>query len=850
MIKYFAAFISLLMAVSTVPVSATDWYFSAEPGAVQGSASPSVVKGQGPGSPLAGMESLNSKLAAAQPGDRFFLKRGDRFVGAVRCSARGDRRAPIIISAYGEGPNPLVTDLTRVSAWTKVGINVWTTRLVIPPNQGNYEPSMLLKAGQQIPKGRYPNANAPWGGFLVIGKHEGKTRIIPPGLPASPSWEGADVIMRSNNWVLDRLRVKSHANGVLTFSSESSYEPGDAYGFFIQNHPATLDQEGEWCHDRAKGEILLYSAGDPNQTVYEYASRQILVDLRNSTGISLEGLDFAGSNTCMVMLDGSTAVSISGCGFRLAGRNAIFGEGFFQDFTFCANVIMDTQNNAIQFERARNITLVDNQIIRTALVPGMGGHGDGQYGAIRVDADGLLIEGNRVESTGYMPIYFKGNDVMVRHNVVDTYGTVKDDVGGIYTWSDGRRTFRNQVVAQNMVRNGKGAPEGKPGTERNLVEGIYLDDRTADVRVENNIVYAIADAGVYIHNAHDLLVRDNIFFNNGVGMLFSHDGVALEHAIRNVKMAGNFVFAASANQEMVRIGTWVDGDEPGVEFTGNTYSSPFRKTAQFTISLNGKLPTVLDLSQWVSPSGRDPTGLSGKRFIDAARVEWTGTDMIKNGNFASGLSGWGWWSLYGKGMAESRQAVLPVNTPGSKASTTVPIARLFFSEASKKDNSNLSFWSLPYPSAAGKRYRLRFKARASMDGIKLAFLVRRNADPWNWVSDEVFFMLDREMRDYELVISPDKDEPNSRAEFNIYEKGMPDSVTISSACVELTAVELKEVQLSEIDPRAFYIFEPNFSAVESTITLQGDWIDVKQRPVSGNVTIAPYSAGIFLKADR
>jgi parallel beta-helix repeat protein len=847
--KRLTSFVFFLFTVSQFQVFALDWYFSTEQSAEQGSSSISGIKGQSPGFPLIGLEALNKKLEAAKSGDRFYLERGDRFTGAIRCPAKGDGTSPIIISAFGNGQNPVITDLVRVSKWTKIGTKLWITKLITQLNYKNFELSMLLEAGKQLPLGRYPNANASWGGFLVIGKHEGKTRILPPGLPDTPNWEGGEVVMRSNNWVLDRLRIKSHAAGTLTFTSESSYEPGDGYGFFIQNHQAALDTEGEWCHDRVKGEIVLYSDSDPNQKIYEYTSQPVLIDLKNSAYISLEGLDFMGGNECMVALDGSTGCSIRSCGFRLAGRNVVNGKAFIKDFTFAANTVADTQNNVITIELAKNVKLMDNQILRTALTAGMGKHGDDQYDVMWVDADNLTIERNRIEQSGYMPIYFKGNDVMVRHNIIDGYATVKDDVGGIYTWNDGRRIFRNRIVSQNLVCNGIGAPNGKPQTERILVEGIYMDDRVNDVRIENNIVYNISDAGVYIHNAHEVIVKDNIFFDNGVGMLFSHDGIAKEHDIRAVKIIGNIVFSANANQEMVRIGNWVDAIEPGIEFTGNIYSSPFRKTAQFSISLNGKLPSVFDLSQWIAPAGRDPSGIGGKRFIETTKVEWTGPDNIKNGNFTSGLFDWGWWSMYGKGKAESKQAIFTVEKAGDKTSTTVPVARLYFSEALKKDDSNLSFWSLPYQSTKGKQYRLRFKARSSIDGTKLSFLTRRNADPWNWVSDEVFYTLDREMRDYQLVFTPKNDEPNSRTEFNIYEKGMPVTENMADAYVEITAVELKEIKLGEIDPKTFYIFEPNFNGVEKEISLQGAWIDLRQKPVSGKVKIAPYSAGIFLKAE-
>ncbi len=819
---------------------AADWYFAE----AKGGASAQTQDGKTPATPLTGPASLNAKLAAARPGDRFFLKRGDRFVGSITLADKGISSAPILITGFGTGADPVITDLKRVPSWKSAGKNLWSAVVDVYQDPKTFDPSMMLVlSGRQLPLGRYPNADAPWGGFLPIGRHEGKWKIMPSGLPQGIDWTGAILVARENNWILDRLLVKSHVNGVLSFDSESSYEPRDDYGFFIQNHPAALDREGEWCFNRKTREILLYSERDPNKEIYEYPSGRVLVDARKSAYVSLEGVELVGSYECMVDLDESRGISLKNCAFRLAGRNVANGKAFLQDFTFSGNRVEDTQNNVIRFENAKNVVIENNTIRRTATVAGMGAHGDNQYTVIMAIADNLVIEGNRIENSGYQPVYFMGDDVLVKHNYISGYGTVKDDVAGIYTYSDGHRAFKDRVIVENLVRNGIGAPNGKPAGERLFAEGIYLDDRVNDVIVERNIVSGIANAGIYIHNANGISVKDNTVVDASIGLKFWHDMVAAEYPIRDVEVSGNVIFAARPGQTMVFIGNIVDDVEPGIEFNGNSYLIPFAKPGEgiFDIELKGRPPVLLNPVQWISSSGRDPEGtVSGKNYT-VKKTDWTGTDAIKSGSFENGLPDWGYWSMYGKGKVESSKLTVPAKTFST--------ARMFFQGASSKEYSNLAFWSQPYPVSREKTYRLRFKARAGVNGMRVSFLTRKNADPYTPVSEEVFFTLDGDLRDYELIFSPKADESNARAEFQIYETDAAGTGKIADAFVELTSVEMKEIRVSDIPPDAFYRFEPNFGESGREIDLQGPWLDAWSRPVTGRVKIAPYSAGVFLKAD-
>jgi hypothetical protein len=88
----------------------------------------------------------------------------------------------------------------------------------------------------------------------------------------------------------------------------------------------------------------------------------------------------------------------------------------------------------------------------------MGKSGDLTYQAIIATGHLSVIEYNRIDSTGYIPIRFESDSALVRYNVISNFLFVKDDGGGIYTWNNGPNAPENlgRVVSNNMISNGIG----------------------------------------------------------------------------------------------------------------------------------------------------------------------------------------------------------------------------------------------------------------------------------------------------------------------------------------------------------------------------------------------------------
>src|ERR1035437_955962 len=224
----------LIFLVHNAIASATYYYIS--------SSGNDTNNGLSSSTPWKTIAKVNSAFSNMKPGDRILFKRGDVFTGQITLTQSGSATAKITFDAYGVGNTPVIQGNIDIISWTRFNGNIWVADC---PQLGSTVTNFLINGkSQQI--GRYPNADATNKGYLTINSHVGNTQLTSTSLASSPNWTGAEAVVRSARWVLDRVPIQSHQGNVLIFSSSTTYDIKDNYGFFIQNHLNTLDQQGEW----------------------------------------------------------------------------------------------------------------------------------------------------------------------------------------------------------------------------------------------------------------------------------------------------------------------------------------------------------------------------------------------------------------------------------------------------------------------------------------------------------------------------------------------------------------------------------------------------------------------------
>ena len=530
-------------------------------------------------------------------GDSILLNRGDNWIERLSLASSGSAGNPIIVSVYGVGVRPVITGLQTVSL-TNVG-NIWSgiaTNAVANLNT-------VLVNGKIQAKGRYPNAAAANGGYLTF-QSGTQTSITSSSLTGTPSYAGKECVVRTAAWILDVVKVSSQSTSTLSFSTPLTYNPSSfgGTGFFFQNDSTFLDVQGEWSYDSATKKLCVYSATTP---VVQLSTIDTLVWLKKDY-ITFDNVSFQGANKAAFQLDTSRHITIQNCSINYSGTIAISGKkseyvsvlndtiqnslsnGIFLKSIYYNNLMIDTCNYA---------TISGNYIKNTGALAGMGMSNNGRYFGIYVIGRKPYIYNNRVDSTGYIPIFFNGDTSLVKNNFVSNFNFVKDDGGGIYTVIGAYipANYNNgSIIRKNIVINGFGALYGTSAGYHNS-PGIYLDNFCKNITIDSNTLYNCKDNALYIHESDSNNIRNNNVYN-GVGQVFYNLGSNTYISAGGNQIKNNAFYSASSSWYAIYRQS---GTNLGV-IDSNYYSRPSNESNN--LNLNG---TTYNLAGWQSATGKD-----------------------------------------------------------------------------------------------------------------------------------------------------------------------------------------------------------------------------------------------------
>lgn len=583
----------------SISASATNFYISTQ----SGNDNRTSAQAQDSSTPWKSIGKLNA-FNNLQPGDSVLFKRGEVFYGTLHVSKSGAAGRPIVYGAYGRGTDPVITGFNTVTEWTNLGGNIWESTSAI---SGLSTCNMVLVNGANTAMGRYPNT-----GYLTYQSYKANTSITSSAVNSSVvNWTGAEAVIKKQRWVIDRNLITGHSGNTLTCSG-GGYNGQNGWGFFIQNDSRTLDAPNEWYYNPLAKKIRIYSSGLPGNV--QVSAGDTLVAITYKNYITFDHITFTGANKYGMLIRSSASVTVQDCRFD-GCYNAITGQNYglpSAGFLLQNCVIDHTGNNAVQLPAEfNNAGILNNTIKNTAVVPGAGGSGDGTYGAIHCKSSRGMIRYNTLDSTGYNGISCFGDAMNVSNNTVSNFCLVKDDGGGIYT----QGASAGMVISYNTVVNGPGNGEGvaDPGSSR--AEGIYCDEPTSGIHILNNAVANVGFAGIYLHDSHDIELKNNTVYNNPVALFIKNDNAGT--SITNLDIKNNILFARTATQFALRA-TTLHNDVKGFgAIDSNYYARPIDDNLVFFVQSNGEdgRSEYYSLSQWQLYLGQSMHSLKSPKAI-------------------------------------------------------------------------------------------------------------------------------------------------------------------------------------------------------------------------------------------
>lgn len=811
--KILIAFIVFIVLNSSILQAAT-YYFSSS----MGSDNYTSVQAKNQATPWQTINKLNAIMSTLLPGDSVLFKSGDSFPGSITIGVSGTAGHPITFGAYGSGTSkPVLDNRLSLTGWVSLGGNIWEST----SSDLNGQPTALMIDDVLKPLGRYPNGDAPNKGYLTVTSHPtgSKTVFTDNTLPATTDWTGAEAVVRSSHWSINRVPVKSFSNQTITLGSNTSYEIVDKFGYFFQNHPATLDQDGEWCYLTTGKKIRLYSATDPNLKVIKVANTDKYIDINTRSYLVIDGFLMRGAKRCAINLFKVKYCTIKNCDILASGVNAMNinpATNECDSISVVNNNFNQSQSNCIAATGNR-LAIKGNTIKNTGMIPGMAESWEplGMY----VGGNGITIEKNTIDSTGYIPILFGGNDVLIKENCINYYCTVTDDGGAIYTQSGPIPTETNRKIINNIILNGIGAPEGANSTI-GYAEGIYMDDRSPNVEISGNSVAYCTNSGIFLHNAQKMNVKNNTVFSCGAAIRMQHDNIAPTFPIINNDIQNNILCSNNLKPEGALL-SYSTLDELDLSKLGvldnNIYCQPFLKNDYIKYRIVPTSQSISNLAGWQTFSGYDMHSVTSPRSFNLFS-KILSDNGVYNSKFESNIADWSTWNPEFNTSSISRETgQLDGGCLAFKVTGTG-------TENSSRISTSISSIS------AGKSYLLKLSTKSTVAGN-----INCTISSTNFTVKTSTTRLDEEIL---FTANATQGSPL----LHIYSG--PEDGTVYIDNVEFYKVET-------LNPSDFIRFEYNTTAVASTITADKNYITPAGVSYSSGSTISIPAFGsiVLLKAD-
>jgi len=763
-----------------------------------------------------------------EDGSSILFKRGDTFRGKISLFKFPKN---ITIGAYGEGENPVISGSVVITNWqpSSLGNGIFEANASGLPL---YEEDIqhLFVNGELMTIARYPNVDAPndthW---LETGEESlksGKDTFVDPALAAYTKpkdyWKGALLRIRTYSWTYTVLEISGYdpAKGKITTKAEKNFSLGSQYpgwGYFIDGKLEELDHPGEWYYDKAQKKVYLMPRHNinPNKVLVEGMTNNIGINIgEKKSGTTIENLTFQHFTEQGIKLGGTENITV---------RNCHFEHNYVGVYTWnVANVkilnnTLDKQfKDGIGLQAAKDFdvqgSVAENNIImNTAMYPIYGRRYPGVYQGQGITAFGskYTMRRNHIENACHAGIYLKdGGQHIAENNVIRNTLQLLNDGGAITVGSDGniiRGNFLLDTWGNIDESNGWGGESGMHHSAYGM--GIGADSNFQNMVIENNIIANNRDMGIRLNAFKNTVVRNNLVYNNDPQIVLQDtNGPSSNNTVE-----GNMIYSLNSDQVGLSLTKATEHGQSNNNFFCNPYNTLMGVR-------DGK---YYGLGHWQNQFKKLDQNSRACNFTARAYLTAeTDANLIANATFDNGVTSW-------KGNIFHDANKAGMDGGSLKFEGTGETNFLTYSGFTLREN---------------QFYRLRFSVIGNGFGTIQLRVNDINSENRAILEDQQY-PFDKTRHDYEFTFQSSRSTADGQLLF-ITREGAEKIYWMDN--VSLYPVNAQMVAKTE---QSKLFMNPTANTQPIELPAGAQFFDLQGQPVSGQITLAPYTATILVRPD-